>query len=83
MGRTDVCLFVCLLVFEERMEIQTPETIGEILHTHSHLSKEGFGEDLTPGPSLPRSGGDLKYKRLNETFLKDVYKTKDVQQVAN
>jgi len=43
-------LFVCLLVCEGLMEIQTPELIYEILKAHPHLSKEGFGEGLTPAP---------------------------------
>jgi len=30
------------------MEIQNPA--DEILHTHPHLSKEGFGAGLTPAP---------------------------------
>jgi len=25
--------------------------LDEILHAHAHLSKEGFGADLTPAPS--------------------------------
>jgi len=46
------------------------------------LSKEGFGSGLTPAPS-PLGLGGLKYKKLKETFLKTIYETKDVQQVAN
>jgi len=41
--------------------------LDEILHPHPHLSKEGFGACL----------------KLKETFLKAVYKAKDVQKVAN
>jgi len=32
----------------------------EILHTHPHSSKEGFGEVLTPGPKFPFALGGLK-----------------------
>jgi len=40
------------------MEIQTfaPTHLDEILHTYPHLSKEGFGQDLTPTPSTPGPG---------------------------
>jgi len=31
--------------------------LDEILHTHPHLSKEGFGPGLTPAPALPGPGG--------------------------
>jgi len=31
--------------------------LDEILHTHPHLSKEGFGPGLTPDPSLPGPRG--------------------------
>jgi len=31
--------------------------LDEILHTHPHLSKEGFGLGLTTAPSPPGSGG--------------------------
>jgi len=44
----------------------------EILNTHLHLSKEGFGAGLILAPS-----------HLGLTFLKTVYTTKDVHQVAN
>jgi len=45
--------------------------LDEILHTHPHLSKEGFDADLTPPPT-PWPGG-LKLQNLRD---------KDVQQVA-
>jgi len=65
------------------MEIQTPTPIWmKILHPHPHLSKKGFGAGLTPAPSAWGLGG-LKHKKMKETFLKTVYKAKDVQQVAN
>jgi len=31
--------------------------LDEILHTHAHLSKEGFGPGLTPAPSHPGPRG--------------------------
>jgi len=34
--------------------------LDEILHTHPHLSKEGFGPGLTPAPA-PLGLGGLKY----------------------
>jgi len=72
-GRTDVCLLVCGGI----MEIQTHRTdLDEILHVQPHLYKEGFGAGLTPIPSP-------LFLKLKDTFLKNVYETKDVQQVAN
>jgi len=42
-----------MLVCGGQMEIQTPSPIiDEILHTHPHMSNEGFGAGLTPAPSL-------------------------------
>jgi len=59
-GRTDVCLFVYLLVCGGLMEIQTPNTdLDEIFHAYPHLSKEDFGAGLTPAPS-PLGMGGLK-----------------------
>jgi len=49
------------------------------LLVHTHQSKVGFGAGLTP---IPLRWG-LKYYKLKGTFSKTVYKTKDVQQVAN
>jgi len=49
---------------------------------YPHLSKEGFGEGLTPLPQ-PSGPGGPKTLKADNTFLKTVYKTKDVQQVAN
>jgi len=43
---------------------------------------EGFGAGLTLAVSSLGLGGP-KYSKLKNTFLKTVYKTKDVQQVAN
>jgi len=40
--------------------------LDEILHTHPHLSKEGFGLGLTPRP--PGLGG-LKPYKLKDTFF--------------
>jgi len=56
--------------------------LDKILHTHPHWSKEGFGASLTltPPPSGPWGPETLK---AEEHILKTVYKTKDVQQVAN
>jgi len=57
-GCTDVCLSVCLLLCGGLMEIQIPSTdLDEILHTHPHLSKEGFGPGVTPVPSSLGPGG--------------------------
>jgi len=58
--------------------------LDEILHAHPHLSKEGFSAGLTsPPPPPPWAWEGLKHLKLKDTFLKTVYKTKDVQQVAN
>jgi len=54
--------------------------LNEILNPHPHLPKEGFGSGLTP---LHLGLRGLKPEKLMDTFLKTVYKTKDVQQVAN
>jgi len=50
--------------------------VDEVLNAHPHLSKVGFGAGLTSTPptSGPAGGPET---------LKAVYKTKDVQQVAN
>jgi len=48
--------------------------LDEILHAYPHQSKEGFGAGLIPAP-FPLG--------QKETFLKTVYKAKNVQQVAN
>jgi len=49
---------VCLLVCAGLMEIQTPALIlMKFTHTHPHLSKEGFGQSLTPSPLPPGPGG--------------------------
>jgi len=57
------------------MEIQT--ILTEILQAHPHLFKEGFGAGLTQPPnSLGLEG--LKPFKLKDTYLKTVYKTKDV-----
>jgi len=45
--------------------------LDKILHTHRHLSKEGFGAVLTLG--------GLKLLQLKDAFLKTFYKTKDVK----
>jgi len=49
--------------------------LDEILHAYLHLAKEGLCVVLTLAPSH-------EILKLKETFLKTVYKTKDVQQVA-
>jgi len=53
-----VQMFVCLLACGGLMEIQTPALILMTFCTHiSHLSKEGFGANMTPPPPLPGPGG--------------------------
>jgi len=49
-----VCLSVCLSVGMWRANANSnPCTdLDEILHTHPHLSNEGFGTSLTPAPTL-------------------------------
>jgi len=45
-------MYVCLLVRGGLMEIQIPTAIWmKFLYPYPHLSKEGFGEGLTPSPS--------------------------------
>jgi len=56
--------------------------LDKILHPHPHLFKEGFSANLIPAHS-PLGLGGLKHYNLKETFLKTVYKVKDIQQVAN
>jgi len=53
-----VQMFVCLSVGMWRANGNpNPCTdLGEILHAHPHLSKEGFDPGLTPAPSPPRLG---------------------------
>jgi len=55
-GCTDVC---CLSVGMWRANGNpNPHThLDEILLTHPHMSKEGFGAGLTPAPSPPGPGG--------------------------
>jgi len=57
--------------------------LNEILQAHPHLSKKGFGAGLTPDTSSAWTWGGLKPFKLEETFFKTAYKTKDVQQIAN
>jgi len=64
------------------MKIQTPALIMIKFCTHPHLSNKGFGAGLTPATS-PLGLGGLKYLKLKDTFLKTVYKTKDVWLVDN
>jgi len=42
--------------------------LDEILHTHRHLSKEGFGLGLTPAPSSPGPGGPETLKAEEHIF---------------
>jgi len=52
-----VQMFVCLLVCWRANGIPNPCTdLNEILHTHPHLFKEGFGPGLTPPPYPWASG---------------------------
>jgi len=44
--------------------------LDEILHTHPHLSKEGFGPGLTPTPSPPGPRGLETLKAAKDTFLR-------------
>jgi len=49
------------------MEIQTPAPIlHEILHTHPHLSKEGFGA----GSTLPPPPGELETAKAEGHIFK-------------
>jgi len=76
-----VQMFVCMSVGMWRANGNSnPFTdLDEICtHAHPHLSKEGFGTGLTSHP-FPLGLGGLKYSKLKNTFLKTVYKTKDVQ----
>jgi len=43
--------------------------LDEIVHTHPHLSKEGFGTSLTPAPSHPGPGGPKIIKAEGDIFL--------------
>jgi len=43
--------------------------LGEILHTHLHLSKEGFGPGLTSAPSPPGPGGLETLKAEGHIFM--------------
>jgi len=42
--------------------------LDEILHAHSHLSKEGFGLGLTPAPSHLGLGWPKILKAKGDTF---------------
>jgi len=48
-GRTDACLSVGM--WRANGNPNPCTDLDEILHTHSHLSKEGFGTGLIPAPS--------------------------------
>jgi len=44
--------------------------LDEILHTHPHLSKKGFGANMTPPPPPPAwAWGGLKPYKLKDTFF--------------
>jgi len=47
------------------------------------MYKEGFGADLTPAPSPIWAGRPETLKAEGHIFENCLYKTKDVQQVAN
>jgi len=57
-GHTDVCLSVGVRRANENPNPSTD--LVDILHTHPHLCKEGFGAVLT----------SWQFKKLRETFLK-------------
>jgi len=61
---------VCLFVGMWRANgIPNPCTdLDEILHTHPHLSKEGFGTGLTPAPAPPGPGGPKILKAEGDIF---------------
>jgi len=40
--------------------------LAEILRTHPHMSKEGFGAGLTPPPSGPGGPETLKVQKYNQ-----------------
>jgi len=65
-------MFVCLSVGMWRAnENPNPcSDLDKILHTHPHLSKEGFGEGLTPALSLPGPGGPKILKAEGNIFEK-------------
>jgi len=42
--------------------------LDEILHTHPHLSKEGFGLGLTPAPLIPWAWGPETPKAEGHIF---------------
>jgi len=54
-----VCLFVCLSVgmWRANGNPNPCSNLDEILHTHPHLSKTGFGPGLIPTPSTLGLGG--------------------------
>jgi len=56
--RTDVCLFVCLSVgmWSANGNPNPCTDLGEILHAHPHLSKEGLSPGLNPAHSPPGPG---------------------------
>jgi len=65
-------MFVCLSVGMWRANGNpNPCTVlNEILHTHPHLSKEGFGAGLTPGPSPIWAWGIWNPKSWSTHFWK-------------
>jgi len=62
---------------------QNPCTdLDKIVHTHSHLSKEGLGAVSTLAPHLPGPGRP-ETLIAEEHIFEAVYKTKPVKQVSN
>jgi len=74
--RTDVCLLICMSVgmWKANWNPNPCMDLDKTLHSHLHLSKEGFGTVLTLAPSPPRG---LKLLKLKGTFSKTAYKTKN------
>jgi len=77
-GRADVCLSVGM--WRANGNPNPCTNLDYILHTHPHMPKEGFGAGLTPLPYEPGGPEILKADKHN---FENVYKTKDVQQVAS
>jgi len=68
-GRTDVCLSVG--TWRANGNPNPCPNLDEILHTHSHLSKEGFGAGLTPAaPAHPEPRGHNILKAEEDFFTK-------------
>jgi len=64
-------MFVCLSVgmWKANGNPNTCTNLDEILHTHPHLSKEGFGPGLTPA-TLPPGPWGLETLKADEHIFK-------------